>query len=180
MMRAKFPTNLATGVLAASAMLGTLTATPAEAAPAGHRPASHRAAAPAPSGVLAQSAGPKVRAEADRLMGLTYRKFARARHIPPFDWGTDGCSVPVGTPYSGVFRPACVQHDFGYRNYGARGKLKLAPTRKTKSWIDGRFRTEMQRICDDRFSAPRRNRECRDTAQVYYLGVQIGGDRYFF
>ncbi|MBO8196651.1 hypothetical protein ITI46_34230 [Streptomyces oryzae] len=161
-MRATFFNPLAAGVLTASAMLGTL-AVPGTAV-----------AAP----VRADST---VRAEADRLMNLPYQEFAKASHVPPFNWTSDGCSVPTGlAPYSKVFRPACVQHDFGYRNYGADHELKLDPTRRTKNWIDGRFRTEMRRICEDTYKAPLRLTNCRNAAQAYYLGVQIGGDRAFF
>ncbi|MGP3988864.1 phospholipase A2 [Streptomyces sp. 3N207] len=164
-MRAKFSTTLAAGVLTASTMLGA--AVPGTAV-----------AAPVPASAPADSA---VRAEADRLMGLSYQEFAKARHVAPFNWTTDGCSVPIGlAPYSEVFRPACVQHDFGYRNYGRDHELKLDPTRKTKNWIDGRFRTEMRRICADRYPEQRRFHNCRSAAETYYLGVQIGGDGAFF
>ncbi|MGI5351317.1 phospholipase A2 [Streptomyces sp. CA-250714] len=169
-MRAKFSTTLAAGVLTASTMLGTAAA-PGTAV-----------AAPVPIPAPASApADPAVRAQADRLMKLSYREFAKARHVAPFNWTTDGCSVPIGlTPYREVFRPACVQHDFGYRNYGRNHELKLDPTRKTKNWIDGRFRTEMRRICADRYAEHRRLRNCRSAAETYYLGVQIGGDGAFF
>ncbi|MBQ1162165.1 hypothetical protein KBZ21_29485 [Streptomyces sp. A73] len=168
-----FPTTLAAGVLAASASLGGLVVP--DTAEAATRAAADRVPA------SADPAQPSVRAEADRLMKLTYRQFAEAPHRPPFDWTTDGCSVPTGQfPYSKVFRPVCVQHDFGYRNYGGNGKLKLDPTRRTKNWIDGRFRTELRRICDHEFTDAQRNRNCRNAADTYYLGVQLGGDSAFF
>ncbi|NSC20757.1 hypothetical protein FM076_05890 [Streptomyces albus subsp. chlorinus] len=183
-MRRKFPSTLAAGVLAVSGLLGTGLVAPAGAVAAGHAPA---VSAPAPATVPVVSADPaplapdpKVRAEADRIMNLTYRQFAKTPHVAPFNWNTDGCSVPAGFPYRDIFRPACVQHDFGYRNYGARHQLKLSPTRETKNWIDGRFRTEMRRLCADTYTAPRALRNCRDAAQTYYLGVQVGGDSSFF
>ncbi|WP_431984828.1 phospholipase A2 [Streptomyces qinglanensis] len=199
-MRARMLSAVPTGVLTVSVLLGTLVAPGAVAAAAPARPATGgtavrspggapaavlpaplravRATGPAPRTALAD---PAVRAEADRLMELTYRQFAAARHTPPFNWTTDGCSVPAGLlPYSKVFRPACVQHDFGYRNYGGNHELKLDPTRATKNWIDGRFRTEMRRICDDRYSAAGRHRNCRRAADTYYAGVRIGGDKAFF
>ncbi|MEU3195054.1 phospholipase A2 [Streptomyces sp. NPDC006992] len=200
-MRARMLSAVPTGVLTVSVLLGVLVAPGTAAADAHTRPASGRSAvrplpAGAPADVLPGSfrvvrptapavreapADPAVRAEADRLMKLTYRQFAAVRHAPPFNWTTDGCSVPTGLfPYREVFRPACVQHDFGYRNYGGNHELKLDPTRATKNWIDSRFRTEMRRICDDRYPAAGRHRNCRRAADTYYAGVRIGGDKAFF
>ncbi|GGU48960.1 phospholipase A2 [Streptomyces lavendofoliae] len=126
-------------------------------------------------------ADPALRAEADRIMNLTYRGFARTPHVEPFDWTTDGCSVPVGfAPYSQVFRPACVQHDFGYRNYGANHELRLSPTRETKNWIDSRFRTEMERICQDTYVSHLAGLNCVNAARAYYVAVSLGGDAAFF
>ncbi|MEV3987382.1 phospholipase A2 [Streptomyces sp. NPDC049837] len=126
-------------------------------------------------------AEPTVREQADRIMNLTYREFARTPRVEPFNWSTDGCSVPTGyAPYSEVFRPACVQHDFGYRNYGANHELRLSPTRETKNWIDRRFRTEMERVCQDTYLTPLRHLNCVNAAQAYYLAVSVGGDQAFF
>jgi hypothetical protein len=41
-------------------------------------------------------------------------------------------------------------HDFGYRNYGHG--LALGPNEDTRAWIDGRFATEMRRLCNDSFN----------------------------
>lgn len=129
----------------------------------------------------APAAAPTLREQADAIMNLTYVEFAETPHTPPFNWTNDGCSVPTGyAPYSEVFRPACVQHDFGYRNYGAHDALKLSPTRATKDWIDGRFRTEMRRICDDRNSSRLSHLACVNATEAYYGAVQLGGDSSFF
>ncbi|MGA5421154.1 phospholipase A2 [Streptomyces lavendulocolor] len=134
-----------------------------------------------PGAGTAPAADPGVRREADRIMHLTYREFARTPRVQPFDWTTDGCSVPVGyAPYSQVFRPACVQHDFGYRNYGARGALSLSPTRETKNWIDSRFRTEMERVCQDTYATPLAGLNCMNAARAYHVAVSLGGDGAFF
>ncbi|GAA2497804.1 phospholipase A2 [Streptomyces gobitricini] len=126
-------------------------------------------------------ADPAVREEADRIMNLTYRDFARTPRVEPFNWTTDGCSVPVGyAPYSQVFRPACVQHDFGYRNYGANHELRLSPTRETKNWIDSQFRTEMERVCQDTYATYLAHLNCVNAAQAYHVAVSFGGDRAFF
>ncbi|QGV76925.1 phospholipase A2 [Streptomyces ficellus] len=122
-----------------------------------------------------------LREEADRIMNLTYRDFARTPRVEPFDWSTDGCSVPTGyAPYSEVFRPACVQHDFGYRNYGANHGLALDPTRETKNWIDGRFRTEMERVCQDTSYTPLAHFNCVNAARAYFVAVNVAGDPAFF
>lgn len=140
------------------------------------------AAATAGTAVAAGPAGrPGVLEQADRIMNLTYGAFAETPRVEPFDWSTDGCSVPVGfAPYREVFRPACEQHDFGYRNYGAHGKLRLGPTRDTKNWIDGRFRTEMERICQDAYAAAADRGNCVGAAQGYFVAVNVGGDAAFF
>ncbi|MDQ0988910.1 phospholipase A2 [Streptomyces sp. V3I7] len=154
-MRHKLASALATTVLALTGVAGTA----------------------APS----SATEPTVREQADVLMNLPYEQFNAAAHVPPFNWTTDGCSVPTGfAPYSRVFQPACVQHDFGYRNYGARWELKLDPTRSAKEWIDGRFRTEMHRVCDNTYTLPLTHAGCDNAAEAYYAAVRIGGDRAFF
>lgn len=136
-MRSTFTTMRAAGALAVLSVLGGGLAAPAHAAVApGHAAVApaHAAADERVPAAVAAPADPALREKADRIMNLTYRQFASTPHIPPFNWTTDGCSVPGGSlPYRKVFRPACVQHDFGYRNYGARHELKLDPTRETKN-----------------------------------------------
>lgn len=128
-----------------------------------------------------QAADASLRRQADRIMNLTYQEFARTRHVAPFDWTTDGCSVPAGlTRFDKVFRPACVQHDFGYRNYGSAHELKLSPTRKTKNWIDGRFRTEMQRLCDATYKSSPQHENCLKAKDTFYFAVNNFGDKAFF
>ncbi|MEO3848955.1 phospholipase A2 [Streptomyces sp. B8F3] len=135
----------------------------------------------APTTPTAPVAAPTLREQADAIMNLTYGEFAETPHVPLFNWTTDGCSVPTGyAPYSEVFHPACVLHDFGYRNYGDNHELQLSPTRETKNWIDGRFRTEMRRICDDRDTSRLPHLTCINAAEVYYEAVQLGGDSSFF
>ncbi|MER6992987.1 phospholipase A2 [Saccharopolyspora hirsuta] len=114
--------------------------------------------------------------EANRIMNLPYDQFNREPHNAPFDWNNDGCSGPGPVEWNAVFHLACTQHDFGYRNYGGQGGLKLSVTRETKNWIDGRFRDEMVRIC----SGTPDPVTCSGMAQTYYLAVQNGGDSSFF
>lgn len=160
-MRTKLPTLTAALVLAAT---GTLTAT-------GTAQAQGRTVLPEPPRVAA-AASETVRERADQIMGLTYEEFARTPHVAPFNWTTDGCSVPVSfTPYRKVFRPACDLHDFGYRNYGGNHELKLSPTRATKNWIDGRFHDEMIRVCKNTYKTPLRREGCFAAAAAYFEAV---------
>ncbi|NLU70733.1 phospholipase A2 [Streptomyces sp. HNM0574] len=174
-MPRRLSTALAVLTIAGSGMLGAaspaVAAAPVEPPPAAEAPV---AAAPAP-------VEGTVREKADEIMNLTYRQFAQTPHIAPYNWTNDGCSVPTGfEPYSKVFRPACELHDFGYRNYGGNWELKLSPTRETKQWIDGRFRTEMRRVCDDTYRNPLSRQGCLRAADAYYGAVSLGGDKAFF
>ncbi|WP_407563162.1 phospholipase A2 [Streptomyces sp. 184] len=169
-LRTNLSTTAATLALLTAAIFG---GTLAGAAPA--------LAADTATPTTAPAAAPTLREQADAIMNLTYREFAETPHVSPFNWTNDGCSVPTGfAPYSEVFRPACVEHDFGYRNYGADHELKLSPTRETKNWIDGRFRTEMRRVCDDRYNSLVSHLACVNAAEAYYGAVQLGGDSSFF
>ncbi|GAA4894196.1 phospholipase A2 [Streptomyces coeruleoprunus] len=172
-MRRKLSTTAATlALLTAATLTGSLV---------GAETAMAAGTAHGASPTVTRLAEPTLREQADHIMNLTYREFAVTPHIPPFNWTNDGCSVPTGlAPYSEVFRPACVQHDFGYRNYGGKWELKLSPTRETKNWIDGRFRTEMRRICDDTYRFPVAHLNCVNAAEMYHTAVQFGGDSSFF
>jgi Prokaryotic phospholipase A2 len=95
----------------------------------------------------------------------------------PFNWTSDGCSLPAPVADNELFREACDLHDFGYRNYGHG--LALSPNEDTRNWIDDRFRDEMNRICDNTYSGWR-NTSCRWDAGIYYGGVRHRGrDAYY-
>lgn len=115
--------------------------------------------------------------DASAIMELTYAEFAEAPHDPPFDWSSDGCSSPLPSdPFRETFRPACDQHDFGYRNFGNTGELKLDPTKDRKKAIDQHFREEMERICADTDGGA----SCMGAARAYFLAVRQFGDSAFF
>jgi hypothetical protein len=118
-----------------------------------------------------------VREEADRIMNLTAERFAAHPHVAPFDWSTDGCTASL-PGYGETFRQPCMQHDFGYRNYGGRGELKLDPTERTRAWIDQRFLEEMNRVCD-RPATPDK-RDCKDNATAMWVGVTLFGGAFFY
>lgn len=120
--------------------------------------------------------GGSLRQEAIAMMSLPYKQFGWLRahdRVAPFDWSSDGCSW---TPpaWANLFRPACLLHDFGYRNFGNR--LRLQRTEPRRAWIDGRFYTEMKRICRDKFSAWWRvanNAACHSEADIMYHVVRV-------
>ena len=117
-----------------------------------------------------------LRQEAISIMDLNYKQFGWMRahdHIPPFNWASDGCSW---TPpdWAQLFRPACLLHDFGYRNFG--NGLRLQRTEARRAWIDGRFYTEMKRICNDKYSAWWRvanDAACHSEAWTMYKVVRV-------
>lgn len=91
-----------------------------------------------------------------------------------FDWTTDGCSWTPGYLAS-RFRGPCEEHDFGYRNFG-KG-LTLGRDETQRKFIDDRFRSEMDRVCD---TMPGWNRfqrsECRQEGRVMYEVVRRMSD----
>lgn len=113
-------------------------------------PPGAASAAPPPAPKPPPRKAPSVRAEADKIMRMTYDQFAdfSRLHLKPFDWSTDGCSGPKFTKriYKDLFDKPCRLHDFGYRNYG-RG-LHLGRNETTRAWIDLRFKQEMDRRCN--------------------------------
>jgi len=131
------------------------------------------------------------RARADGFMNMTYTGFAAAaaNRPTPFNWGTDGCSIPPQVPLSpavkysleNLFRGPCKQHDFGYRNYG-RG-LKLGRDEGTRDWIDGRLLTEMRRVCARSFPSwwqAANKAACRGEANAFYVAVRNGARDVFY
>jgi Prokaryotic phospholipase A2 len=143
--------------------------------------------------VLAPAAGaatPADRAEADRIMRLSYLDFVAfkgsANRPARFNWTDDGCSGPglVGPVYRNLFDKPCQQHDFGYRNYGSRGGgLALQADENTREWIDGRFRSEMNRLCDRTFASwyEKPNKAaCLSEAVAVWVAVRNGGRSAFY
>ena len=122
------------------------------------------------------SGGGSLRQEAISIMSLNYKEFGWLRaHDPvaPFDWSSDGCSW---TPpaWANLFTPACLLHDFGYRNFG--NGLRLQRTEDRRAWIDGRFYTEMKRICNDKYSAwwyLANDAACHSEADAMYHVVRV-------
>jgi Prokaryotic phospholipase A2 len=117
--------------------------------------------------------------EADRIMRMRYREFDRYKRFVapwPFDWSDDGCSGPTPQGWRRVFRRACEQHDFGYRNYGKY--LSLGRTDATRGWIDDRFKREMTAICVDNYLVQRNS--CLAAAHIMYAAVRAKGRPHFY
>jgi hypothetical protein len=94
-----------------------------------------------------------------------------------FDWTTDGCSPPTPSGWKDLFDGPCQLHDFGYRNFG-KG-LTLGRDEDTRAWIDGRFETEMKRLCNNNFPHPWQilNREaCFKEAEIMWAAVRTFND----
>lgn len=126
------------------------------------------------------------RAEAVRILGMSYREFiAFKHHHPPeddvYNWSTDGCSSPTPGFLKRLFEDACELHDFGYRNFGHG--LELGRNEDMRNEIDNRFLQEMVRTCNDKFGSWYRaaNRvSCVDEAGVMYGAVRNGGRKAFY
>lgn len=119
--------------------------------------------------------------QALEVLRLPYEEFALLPHEGPFDWSTDGCSVPLrATPGTELFEPACRLHDFGYRNLGGSG-LGLRPTEAARRWVDGRFHAEMVRLCTSSGGrrAFRAVAACLHVAAAWYLVVRRSGVAWF-
>jgi hypothetical protein len=122
------------------------------------------------------------RKEADRIMNLNYREFAKLRKLPTrpegYRWDTDGCTPKWAPKY---FTEACYIHDFGYRNYGSARKdaPHLSPTQETKNWIDKRFQEEMYNICADQAKTEKGRAVCKEKADQLYRHVQKGRKAFF-
>jgi hypothetical protein len=126
--------------------------------------------------LLASLAGPAsadtaLRDRARQLVALDHHAFllVKATAEPPFDWSTDGCtSTPAS--WALTFAGPCEQHDFGYRNLGHG--LRLWATRAARAWVDGRFLTELRRVCAERF-AGRATTRCRARARAMHVAVRF-------
>lgn len=186
-MRTAFRTSAAMLAITASTAVGgtLLTAAPAAAAPAPAPVTSQQDASGSVSsgGVGTQAAAASNYTKAVKYMKLKHTDFVKSKKVKPFIWKHNGCSVPTGyAPYMVTFTKSCIQHDFGYRNFGSgtKGGLKLKPTQSTKTWIDARFRTEMKRACKTKYKKGNPLKMCNKAADAYWTGVRVGGKKAFF
>jgi hypothetical protein len=124
-------------------------------------------------------------------MNESYSQFMFTKtydRYPPFDWSSDGCSIPgksvpgwvgaVVRSVANLFNQPCQLHDFGYRNYGTG--LRLRPNEKTRHWIDNRFYTEMKRECNNKYAdfwhkIDGQYEACNGEALLMYKAVRMFG-----
>jgi hypothetical protein len=133
-----------------------------------------------PTGTAVADPACPTKCQAINIMNLTYGQFTSLRNSPTrpgaFDWSSDGCSGPHTNPidwlkpFYAMHNAPCLQHDFGYRNFG--NGLRLERTEDRRAWIDGRFLTEMRRNCDDHWWYA----GCGTAANAFYAAVRVAND----
>lgn len=102
---------------------------------------------------------------------------------PGLEWESDGCSVPfplsgISSAYMKAFQNPCVRHDFGYRNYGTKSKLKLSPTEAGRKVIDDKFLADMQGVAAS--AKPPATRDAYYVAAgAFYQAVRSFGGKYY-
>lgn len=93
------------------------------------------------------------------------------RTYPQLDWTTDGCSAPIvgesGRSFN--FRHACIRHDFGYRNYKARGMF----TADSRILIDEQFRRDLDSSCARKMRTFKLR--CVAWAEIFLATVRLAG-----
>ncbi|GGJ29835.1 phospholipase A2 [Deinococcus roseus] len=109
-------------------------------------------------------------------------KYSSRGSYPSYDWNRDGCSAPswVSAIFGNAnsrFRPACNQHDFGYRNYK---KFHMA-NEWNRLKIDSKFYSNMLSICSSNYSwyNPLRY-ACNKSAETYYNAVRVAGWSHYY
>lgn len=85
-----------------------------------------------------------------------------------FDWSTDLCTWAPDNPLGFAFEPACIRHDFGYRNYKAAQRFAA-----NKDRLDLAFYGDLQRICATYSDALRP--PCYALATLYYEAARLLG-----
>lgn len=110
------------------------------------------------------------------MFDLDLVTFIRQRSIlrrtyPQLDWTTDGCSAPLvgesGRSFN--FRNACIRHDFGYRNYKARGLF----TADARTRLDGQFRRDLDTLCAPKVRTFKVR--CVAWAEIFFTAVRAAG-----
>ena len=110
------------------------------------------------------------------MFDLDLATFIRQRSMlrranPQLNWTTDGCSAPIvgesGRSFN--FRDACIRHDFGYRNYMARGMF----TADSRMRIDEQFRRDLDTLCAPKVRTFKVR--CAAWAEIFYTAVRLAG-----
>lgn len=99
------------------------------------------------------------------------QRSALRRTYPQLIWTTDGCSAPIvgesGRSFN--FRNACIRHDFGYRNYKARGLFST----DSRMRIDEQFRRDLFTLCAPRVRTFKVR--CAAWAEIFFAAVRSAG-----
>lgn len=122
-----------------------------------------------------------IRIQADGYMNLPLETFQSMKRLspPPFDWTSDGCSFgEISGPFRDSFNRACDRHDFGYRNYGGGGRLRLENTEARRTRIDDRLRDDLNGICRRDHSGLTET-PCLALAQAIYAAARSQGRSWF-
>ncbi|KHN96079.1 Phospholipase A2 [Metarhizium album ARSEF 1941] len=110
----------------------------------------------------------------------SFSKFRDTRDTPfvqqfQFDWTTDACTiVPNQASLAGSFAPACIKHDFCYRNLKPVGIF----FESVRASVDENFFKDMSSTCpswDDFLRIPLIP-NCEAAAGLYYMGVRLLGE----
>jgi hypothetical protein len=100
-----------------------------------------------------------------------------------FDWSSDGCTsfIPVPGRFLQarfkMFAPACVRHDWGYRNFGSVNIRGFDANEERRRAVDERMRSDMFEICEREEPDSMR---CRIDAMLVHRGVRLGGHLSFY
>ncbi|KAI4647311.1 uncharacterized protein J4E79_010169 [Alternaria viburni] len=89
--------------------------------------------------------------------------------VTGLDWVTDACTGVDDRPFKWDFKPACIRHDFAYRNFKRQGRLGHQARKK----IDKNFKEDMYDQC----RKEKHKHLCRIGAKIYYAGVRVMGRR---
>lgn len=105
------------------------------------------------------------------LVTFMRQRFSLRRAYPQLDWTTDGCSAPLvgesGRSFN--FRNACIRHDFGYRNYKARGLFDS----DTRTRLDEQFRRDLEALCAPKVRTFKVR--CVAWAEIFFAAVRAAG-----
>ncbi len=105
------------------------------------------------------------------LVTFMRQRSSLRRTYPQLDWTTDGCSAPLvgesGRSFN--FRNACIRHDFGYRNYKARGLFNT----DTRTRLDGQFRRDLDALCAPKVRTFKVR--CVAWAEIFFAAVRAAG-----
>ena len=100
-----------------------------------------------------------------------------------YDWSSDGCTSFIGTFLDDLdqrfdrFEPACIRHDWGYRNFGSVNIRGFDADERRRALVDERMREDMQAICERDDPA---SRMCLAEAELVFRVLRLGGHLSFY